>query len=415
MAYEWREVTDGTFKGFVFHVATPTKNFDTHGSASETIKSSRRIQKVVRPFQNGQKTRDMGADGDVVTETIIFFGLGYKRRFEDFQKVLNEGTSGTLVLPTREAINATFESMEESADADNGNSKTARVTWVQDEVSGDLIAFGAASGFIPKGLVDAVNSFNEAVEDVLSVIQNNPILATIRQLENITATAVNSVVLATSLPKAIRDRVLTTIANMESSLAVAQSSFNTLLGLFDTEEPGSPGAPGSGFEPGRVDPDTGQPLEDGLVDETVVEAEDPLAAPETEPDTVVEPRSLETVEGLEDYETELITLLQVSIETIQVDTVGRMQDISDATEDAILDIRDTIQAAKPSRSFQSADPTSPSVLGVASIQILTPVELSLPEIMFENGIELSTIDDILAKNTFLDDPNIVPANTVINL
>ncbi len=393
MADIWREITNGTFKGFVFHVATPTKNLDTHGQSSETIRTQRRIQRIRRPFQNGQRTRDMGANGEDASVELIFFGLGYKRRWEDFKVILDEGTSGTLVLPDREAINATLDFYDESASVDNGNSKTVRVAWTEDEVSPDQIAVGAAFGFIPKGLVNAVNSFGKAVEEVQSVINKNPIIATIRQLENITSTAVNSVVLATSLPKAIRDRVLNSVANIEASLATAVSAFNTLLGLFDTTEPGS------GFIPGETDSETGQPIEDGLEDETVIEAVDPLERPERPPTETVEVISLETSDGLTDFEDQMITLLRASVETMQIDTVGRTEDVAETVEVTINDLRDVIAAAKP----------------VEAVQVVTPFELSLPEVMFANGVDLSTIDDVLLKNTFLDDANIIPGNTVITL
>jgi len=389
----WREITNGTFKGFVFHVAVATKNLDTHGQSSSSVSTTRRVQIIRRPFQSGQRTRDMGANGEDIVSELIFFGLGYKRRWEDFKDVLDEGTSGTLVMPDREAVNASLISYDENSSVDNGNSKTIRVTWASDEVAADQIAVGAAVGLIPKGLVDTVNTFEKGVENVLSVINNNPIIATIRQLENITATAVNSVVLATSLPKAVRDRVLNSIANIEASLDTAVSSFKTLLGLFDTTDPGS------GFESGQLDPETGQPIEDGLEDETVDPAIDPLEAPERQPTETVTVISLETKDGLDDFESQMITLLRSSVITIQTDTVGRTEDVSESVEDVINQLRDVIQAASP----------------ISIFQVVTPFELSLVEVMFENDVDLSTIDDVLAKNTFIDDPNIVPANSVITL
>ena len=391
---DWLELTDGSFKGFVFHVASPTFGLDSHGATDISVKSGRRIHKIQRPFVNGQKTIDLGGKGDDVTVDLIFFGPTYLDRFEEFKKVLNEGSSGKLILPDRrEAIQASFESMDETSRSGEGVSKSVRVTWTQDEVTATEVAVGAAEGLIPKGVLDAVSTMSNVVSAAGAVLRNNPVLATIRQFETAVSSVTSTVVTAVALGEAVRSRVLTTISNLENSFDTINAAGDQIANFFGGEpDPG-------GFEAGRVDSETGQPLEDSDADDEVTDQEDPLEAPETEPDTEIEIVSLQTEEGLADFQAQVIALLDDSAESLSSDTDGRTDDVSDSLIEVVNAVRDVVEAASPSEVRL----------------VVTPFELSLAEIMFANEVDLNLLNETLKKNSFINDIHVVPKGSVIRL
>jgi len=391
---DWLELTDGSFKGFVFHVAVPTFGLDSHGASDVSVESGRRIHQIQRPFVDGQRTLDLGAVGEKITVDLIFFGPTYLDRFEEFKTILNEGSSGNLILPDRrEAIKATFLSMTETSRAGEAVSKGVRVTWVQDEVTIAEVAVGAAEGLIPKGVLDTVNNVQNVVRSAQAVLRNNPILATIRQFETAVSTATSTVVTAVALGEAVRSRILTTIANLENSFNTILAAADQIANFFGGE------ATPSGFEGGRVDSETGQVLEDADAEDEVTEQDDPLIAPEAEPDTVIEITSLQTTEGLNKFLVDTLTLLDDSDESLSSDTDGRTDDVNDSIIEVSNSVRDMVQAATP----------APPRL------VVTPFELSLVEIMFVNDVDLNLLDETLKNNSFISDIHIVPKGSVISL
>ena len=283
--------------------------------------------------------------------------------------------------------------MTETSRAGEAESKSVRVTWVQDEVTVQETAVGAAVGLIPKGVIEAVNTVQNVVSAAGGVLRNNTILATIRQFETVVSSGTSSVVTVVALGEAVRQRVLTTISNVENSYSTILDAADQIRNFFGGE------APASGFEDGRVDSQTGQVIEDADTEDELTEVEDPLEAPETEPDSVIILSSLETAEGLNDFLEQTKTLLEGSSESFEDDTEGRTEDVALSITEVINTVRDMIEAAAPSEVRL----------------VVTPLELSLAEILFENGINPNEMNEVLKKNSFISDIWAVPRGSVISL
>lgn len=390
---EWFELTDGSYKGFIFHVAVPMSGFN-HGATDISVDGSRRIHEIKRPFVDGQRTLDLGANGETINADIVFFGETYLERFEEFKTILNEGTSGTLILPDRRsAIKATFSKITETSRAGESASKTVRVTWVQDEITQDDTASGAVEGKIPKSVIDAVNNVQNKVQSAVDTVNNNVILSTVRQFDQVVSTGVSSVVTAVSLGTTVRNRILVSVSNLENAFTSIVGAAVQIGALFGVSQSGS------GFETGQVDPDTGQPIEDAAADDDVTEADDQLAAPETEPTEEIDIISLETAEGLEQFENDTIELLESISESLASDTDGRTDDVTNSITEVKNAVREMVDAASPDDDRL----------------ILTPFELSLAEIIFENDGDVNQLNEIYKKNSFIEDIHAVPKGSVIRL
>lgn len=396
MADIWFEITNGKFKGFDFHIANPIKGGDTQGVTNVQVQKRRRVQVIKRPFVDGARTKDLGADPRQITLDIIFFGPNYLTRLKDFERVLDEGTSGELILPDDpEAINATFVSMDKTSRANETRSKTVRVTFIEDQVvlATDQ-AVGAAEGFLPKGLVSIGNDLNDAVSTANEVLENNSLIATVRQIESLTGNASNAFINAVGLTDQVRGRVLTTVANLQNSFNTIIRAKDQLLAQFGVSD-----SRGSGFTGGVIDEDTGNTVQSLSGDTPEPSEVDPLAVPDTQPDSEVELSSTETSDDLNSFRDQMITFLEGQTEQLAADSDGRTDDVSDSTTGVINLLRDLIAATTP---------TDPRL-------VQTPVDMSLAEVLFYNGIPLENINDVYRQNTFIEDIMDIPRGTVIEL
>lgn len=396
MSDVWFEITNGTYKGFDFHIANPIKGGDVHGVTSIQQVRARRLQQIKRPFVDGGRNKDLGAEQRQITVDVIFFGDNYLTKLRDFENILNDGESGKLLLPDEpETIFASFLRLDKTSRAGETRSKTVRVTWVEDAVVENTDqAAGAAEGFLPKSIVDASNDLVSLVATANDVLNNNSIIATVRQIESVTGNASNAFINAVGLTQQVRGRIITTVANLTNAYNTILSAKDQLLGLFGTTDDR-----GSGFTGGVVDPVTGNTKESLSGDQETVEEVDELAPPPDEPDAEVEIQSVETAENLTTFRDEMIEFLEDQTEQLTQDTGGRTDDVTDATIDVINVFRDLIQVTTP----------APPIL------VQTPVAMSLAEVLFYNGVALENIEDVYRRNTFIDDIMDVPRGTVIEL
>lgn len=396
MSDVWFEITNGTYKGFDFHIANPIKGGNTHGVTNIQQVRARRLQVIKRPFVDGGRTKDLGADPGQITVDVIFFGDNYLQNLKEFESVLNDGESGKLLLPDEpESLWATFQRIDKTSRSGETRSKTVRVTWIEDAVvEATDQASGPAVGIIEKTIVDASNDMTAFVAKANEVLNNNKIIDTVRKIESVTGNASNAFINAVGLTDQVRGRILTTVANLTNSFNTITAAKDQLLSIFGVAD-----SRGSGFAGGVVDPVTGNTVESLSGDqETVVEV-DPLAAPDLEPDASVEIQSVETAENLNTFRDDMIAFLEDQTEQLGQDTGGRTDDVTQATIDVTNSLRDLIQVTTP------APP----------IFVQTPVDLSLAEVLFHHGIDLQNIEDVYRRNTAIDDILDIPRGTVIEL
>jgi uncharacterized protein YkuJ len=390
---EWKELTDGSFKGYVFHVAVPSASA-VHGTTRVEIKDGRRLQTIQRPLRDGAQVRDFGREARRFTAEVVFFGDNYQFELQEFKKKLHEGTPGILTLPDQPtAVVAYFESLTESSSHEAGNTKVCNVTWLEHtEVASDQPSTGGVFTVTPD---TAKANLTAAVANAQSILQNNPLLKAVRAFEaglSATRSLTNTVL---SLNDGIRNRIKQLDANLKSTLAFAAQGIAVIDALFR----GSPQASTTSSSSTAVDPETGQRVVDYLDPTSAPPQPDPLAAPEIDSERPFDPTTITSSAKAEQYVQGLITALQEDLAELLESSGGRVDDVAAA----ILATINTLQAYLK------------ALADLGGTLVVVPFEMSLLEVMFQNGRAVEELSAVYKRNTHIEDPLIVPQGSVVRL
>lgn len=411
MAYEWKQITNGTYKGFQFHIASPTRQ-SGQGAVSIDVQTERRLQLIKRAQVDGAKIRDFGSDPRPITLEIIFFGIGYDKKFDQFEKILNEGTAGTLIIPDRKkAMSAYVHKIGETSDHSSGGSKTIRVTWMEETNKDQSPSTSLLSLPTVPSLDEAASALDSSVDDSLSILQDNPFLTAVRGLESGLSTARRAANTVLTLDDAVKNRIQQVAADITGTLALIKSAGSTILHLFGLDksklnaavnkaksEVGQISA-GATSNIGTVDSETGQRITDFSDPSVLPPAPDPLAKPPIVPNIGVSPKNLQTPAGVQIFAQKAIAAITASRDSIVSDSGGRADDVGGSITTVINAIKSLAAAV-----------ATPSLT-----QVVVPIEMSLMEVMFQNGVDLNSLNDVHNQNTHVVDPLVVPKGTVINL
>ena len=398
---EW-QVTDAYFKGHRFHVATPDGS--SSGITSQEIKNERRLQVSEKPMLDGGEIEDFGRKARMFSAEVIFFGKDYRDDLKAFEKILDEGTTGILVLPDLdEAVNAKYQQHSRRSSASDGATTILSVSWIEDTINKaspkDALPLATAVAAAQAGdLASAIPKIQSQTSAVLafaqsaqSALNNNSVLNQIKAAQSAvvaTTTTINSVL---NIPRNLRQTILSTLASGKLAYSGLQAAlgglqnFSSLLSLSLQDA-----APAANSGLGAIDF-----VATDLPVTTLVQAGTSLVV--TAP--VVTPS---TVQSLPEAQTQLSTQLaaiQQSRKDLESQTGGATADYSVASLQTEVALQDLIALLTPAPSRQ----------------VLTVSETTLLEVCFNNGLAVKDIDRVYHLNTFLDDIMAVPPFSVISL
>lgn len=401
-----RVFTDGTFKGYRFHVAVPTKD-QPHGVNSIEKSSERKLQIIKRPLRDGADINDFGRDARTFSAEVEFHGPNYLNEFASFEAICNEGTAGKLILPDQpKAVLAMFQKMSVRSSAQNGESLLVGVSWIEaGSTPSKLLAEALAAQTADQVAAanDATSRLEAAVSNAQDVIKNNVFMKGVQSAYGKLSQARSTINAALKASNTQRKAILDSVGSIQSTLGLANSIGDRVLSFVSKKSAGraaaAPTAAGSSLASQSIDAQTGQQVADFAEPDTVALAADPLAKPSVVPEVQKEIPAIQTGAGAELAVTKVAEALATDAETLAQLSGGRTDDISRAITKVRLCLVDLAATVKPAK-------LNPYLL---------QVELSLAEVLFFNGISVDRVQEIYEKNTHIEDVLAIPAGTVIYL
>jgi hypothetical protein len=385
---ERKNITRGSFRGVDFHIEIPTTERG-HGVSSREITTERRLQITKRPLKDGSPVRDFGGDSRVFSAEIHFFGPNYVEDFAKFETILNEGKPGTLILPDHPAVSAYFWKMTDKAGVEDG--KIVSVSWVEDSTTtpGEGLVTAAKTPGENKGLIDS------ATAALGSALKNNPFLAAVRGVESGLSTVRKSVNTVLALEEGVRNRIIQVQANITGTIDLVKQGIDQItsfrIDLFPQKAKTSRQL--------GTDPETGQKIADFSSPDTAPAIVDPLAKPSAAPVLGAELRNLDSDSGAELFITKLIDSIKADRDTLVADSAGKADDV----------------AAGMTALSNSLGAFLTSLKIANRRQVIVPSEMSLMEVMFQNGVSLDELEAVHSKNLSIDDILVIPAGTLVTL
>lgn len=404
---DWN-ITDASFfipgqPVVTFNVARAQKISSGVGMMSQEVTFERRLQVAERAGVDGGDVEDFGRKARTFAAEVVFFGADYLPRVAEFEKTLNLGLSGTLILPDLdEAVYAKYQRHTRKSSTGEGGTTVLSVTWIEDNTKEKLVNLDrinslASSALFSGEIKDSVPTIAALVSDVgakieasRSALNNNAFLTALTKAENAVVSATSTINLVTGLPKVLRQDILGTVDRIRLELKALESAAKGISNLSDLLNLGLDLA-------GPVSTATL-----GSIDFTKVN--DPATATVTGVAQVVliAPIVSKPIQNLPDAAPALglgVSAIVKSKEDLEKKSGGQTTDFSSAAIALINSVKDL------QRIITSTTTTT----------ILTSAPATLLEVCFRNGKLPSDIDRVYANNRQLTDILNIPALTVINL
>lgn len=395
---DWK-ITDGTFKGFKFHVATP-KNVN-FGMTSQEVTDERRLQVSERALVNGGDVEDFGAKPRPLSAEVIFFGEDYQTQLKEFMRVLNEGTTGVLILPDLdEAVRAKFQKSVRRTSTDT--STVLSVSWIEDrsevinatDAASAIQAQAALQGGNPAQAIPTIQEqaakATAKANSALDKLNNNSFVKALQEAEKSvtnTRVAINS---ALNIPRVARQNIISTVGRINGEINGLKSAINGLLNFSDLLVIGlsftNPTRVNSGL--GRVDfAEVEAPVTTQVVGNSQV-----VTTPQDNKEYGSFKEASQEISQIADTLAELDTELEES-------TGGNTEDFSAESVALLNTVKDLL-------FILEERPTA---------QVFSSINQSLMEICHNNGLPVDDMERVYRLNTNIQDPLDIPAFTVINI
>lgn len=394
-------ITDAVYKGLSFHVAIPKPNYKSaFGMTSQSISDERRLQVSEKPLVDGAEVSDFGRKPRQFSAEVIFFGSDYGVELKAFEDVLNQGTSGVLILPDlADAVYAKFQKSSRRSSAGDGNATMLSVAWIED-ITKERLTNGlrTTTGVITEtggqsqvSATDKITEISKNSVDSLSVLTNNPLLKAISTAENAVTSArvtINSVL---NVPKNSRQDILSSALRIGGEILGLQSAISGIQNYLS-----SLGINLATDTPTRYNTGAGQ------VDFKTVDTVSTTVIAGSQQVVSIKSKAPETVSSLAEAVKKLkarSSAISTAKSDLEVKTMGATNDFSLSSVQLINSVNDLILLLSPP----------------ADKKIMTTYHTSLIEVCFENGLTIADIPTVQAKNTFLDDILDVPRFTVLSI
>ncbi|MFV8250249.1 DNA circularization N-terminal domain-containing protein [Bdellovibrio bacteriovorus] len=391
----WKELTDGSYKGYTFHVAIPSGT-GSRGAVSIQTDLERRLQIIERAGVDGADINDFGKKPEVIVAELIFTGDGYLDEIEKFRKICSEGTAGLLILPDRpDAVVAKFHKANFKSEVGSGRTKVVSVTWIEDkseatkyaETVGTVTASKDDFGTVSANALAAVAAAKDTVD-------KNSFLKAIESVESGISTARSSVIQALKMSGDARGMILGIKDRIDGNLDAIRDTIQRVQDFYNSFN-------GSNSNGVRQFDETagGAFLSDFREPDDIPVPTDPLVKPPTTSDEVIVPGPIQSEAGAEDSLSNSAEQIVKDRDALTEQTQGKTDDIGQAlTAVANLTIQlSKVVAAKPSRA------------------VLVPFEMSLVEVMFHNGVYWDDLLRVRRINTHIADSLAVPQGEVVYL
>lgn len=396
----WK-ITDGSYKGLTFHLAVPNKA-QAYGVTSQEVTNERRIQVSEKALLDGADLQDFGRKAKMFSAEVIFFGGDYRSALKTFEDILDEPSTGTLILPDHAAIKAKYIKHTRKSSAAEGDTTVLSVSWMEDQTAATPSPISRADQTAQEANVPKTEYGVSKVEDKTltllrltkngqALLADNVVLNKITQsLNAATATrvSINSV---TNLTRDAVSLVNTTYKQINSTLDSLTVAANGLLHItdllkFDLQSP----------TPTRFNTAL------GLVDFSVPNVATTTTVSGNEQVVVVPTATASTVQSYDDAAKQMKVIaadLAIKKTTLEKSTQGATKDFSVSAVSIINQINDIA-----------------TLIGQKSTkQVLTTTQTSLLEVCFENSIPTKDIGRIYQLNLTLDDALDIAPLTVVNL
>lgn len=386
---QWIGLTNGSYKGVMFHYATP-QGAKAHGATSGQIHSGRRLQVSERAGVDGGRIRDFGGKADQHILDVIFFGPNYIQDWDNFKAILNEGTAGPLILPTEtNIVNAFYSDSTEKSQVGEGSSKTIQITWIEDNTPAADVTVDLGDVASSKSAIDS------AIQGVASALSNNPFLQAVQATNTALSTVRNAVNVVLTLQQGVQNQIKQLQANIAGTIALVQQGINSIDSIFGSS---TTSATAASTGTTLVDAVTGLPF--SSVTDVPATPTSPLFTPPTDASAVVIP-----IQNT-DSEAGATALINTFVATLQSQQ-SQMVDLGGArTTDIKISITTLINSLTKYLPFIQPEPS-------VNIQVL--MELSLLEIIFQSQGSIDSYAETYKKNPWIDDPLILPPGSVVTI
>jgi len=400
----WK-ISDGSFKGVLFHVAIPTAAAN-YGMTSQEIKTDRRLQISEKPGIDGADVEDFGRKARMFSAEVIFFTADYQDNLIAFEALLNQGTSGTLVLPDlKEAVNAKFQS--ESRRTTTETCTILSLSFIEDNLIPISItnattqaqAIAALATNNPAAAIPTIASKGlsiiAAANAATTLLNDNAVINAIKAANNAVVATTSTINSVLNIARTTRQTIISLAAQTTNNIASLQSvttalmNYTSLLTL----------PPGTTTSSQAVQTATNAGLD--LVD---------FAAVGTP--------SVSTVNGVNQVTSTSTTTTQVS----------SLADAQNQLQTLLTDIQGNRQGLETNTSGNTTDFTASSIqmenLVIDMIALIAPppnievfstIVTSLLELIAQNGLDPSNINTVYLNNTQLVDILAIPAYTVVTI
>lgn len=389
---EWESLTDGSYKGIRFHCSKPSKTGGVHGVTSQKTSLERRLQLIKYPAKDGAKISDFGADSDIIEFDILFFGIDYLKKYDEFLKVANNGEPGILVCPVRpRAVVAFFQKKSDVVEVGSGGTIKVSFTFIEDTtIDPNELTSPTVSSIVSSA--DKAKSLGEKIADAKKVLNNNPLIGAVREIQSGISTVRRYAGAVIALDQNIRNRILSVTDEINGTLDL----LNDAVAVFQKEKKSTTNP--QNF----IDSDTGLEVVPFDQEETEVLVLDPLvpvAASSINSDTVPELsiNNLNSNAGLEVFSSKSNEILKEKRDEISTLGGGETEDVTKSLSRVVL----AVDEFKNSVTIKTGSP------------VVVPRDLCMMEIMFFNDVPMDKLKETISNNRHIDDVLLVPAGSVV--
>ncbi len=392
---QWKELTDGSFKGYTFHVAIP-KRGGSRGAVSIQTDMERRLQIIERAGVDGSDINDFGRKSEVIAAELVFHGDGYAEELAKFKQICNQGTAGLLIMPDRpDAIMAKYHKANFKSELGSGRTAIVSVVWIEDQAS--ATKYEATAGPVNQssedfGTVSAKTV--SAIDQAKNVISENTFLKAIESVETGISTARSTVNNALKISGEARGSILGVKERIEGNLDSIKSTIQRVQDFINSIRGSSTSSVSQAEEVSN-----GTVISDYTEPDDLPVPTDPLAKPPATDEGVVVPEVIQSEAVGENALSGIADSVKDDRDSLVDQSEGKVDDVAQALT----------QVVNLTKTLAKSIATKPT------ITVVVPYQMSLVEVMFHNDVYWDELLRVSRANTHLADTLCIPKDEVVYL